>query len=178
MVLSEPRLSFICPGICTPGSICLPSNPVCWHKPLSEQLSTAGLHGISARKVYPNCRLPYSSVSSYLTFSPLSAGGGRLFSVALSVGAGAPPCLSQVRCSVLSGLSSHPTQQVSDSLFYSSTKLRQTAGINIESKFRWHRNRKGGGIGLQTTLRHYAGAGAGVFHHAVRPRLLHVLQLN
>ena len=50
-----------------------------------EQSSGIRLFGISARKVYPPAVLPQRDVGSYPTFSPLSASGGRLFSVALSV---------------------------------------------------------------------------------------------
>lgn len=42
------------------------------HPPgLGEQPSNPGLHGLTARKVYPFGRLPGRSVSPYLTFSPL-----------------------------------------------------------------------------------------------------------
>lgn len=44
----------------------------------------ADIRGIAAHKVYPCRQLLAGTVSSYLTFSPLSRRGGRLFSVALS----------------------------------------------------------------------------------------------
>lgn len=51
----------------------------------NEQLSVACLLGISVCKVYPVELSPIQPVRSYRTFSPLSAAGGRLFSVALSM---------------------------------------------------------------------------------------------
>jgi hypothetical protein len=39
---------------------------------LNGPLSGAGVHGITAHKVYPLLRLPAIIVSAYLTFSPLS----------------------------------------------------------------------------------------------------------
>jgi len=65
-------------------SICLPSG-------LSEQLYgfrriRAGIHGISTHKVYPLQMLPFTTVRSYRTFSPLpQTSSGRLFSATLAV---------------------------------------------------------------------------------------------
>lgn len=51
-------------------SCCLPFSS-------DEQSSNADIRGIAAHKVYPKLLLPTIPVSSYLTFSPLSAKGGR-----------------------------------------------------------------------------------------------------
>lgn len=59
-----------CPGIA--AGIVLPTHPtspVC--KPESDEPPfNAGIHGISACKVYPSLQLPAETVSSYPTFSP------------------------------------------------------------------------------------------------------------
>jgi len=78
----------------------------CWsdlaaYPPASNgQFSVAGLRGITACKVYPNHSLLKDSVGPYPTFSPLSAKGGKLFSVALSVPDNRDPAVN--RCIALS----------------------------------------------------------------------------
>jgi len=101
------------------------------------RLPTMGCHdlcGISARKVYPQQKSLFAVVSSYLTFSPLSTRGRRLFSVALSVPDCSRPGCSPVRCPLLSGLSSLVSQR--DSLLRK-TKLLILTPVS-SGKFQWH----------------------------------------
>ncbi len=64
------------------------------------------LCGISARKVYPHCILPYKAVSSYLTFSPLPTEVDGYFLWHCLFPIKPEPGCSPVRCPRLSGLSS------------------------------------------------------------------------
>jgi hypothetical protein len=99
---SRTRLSFILPYHYWPGHAAYP--------PASgEQPSNAGIHGITAHKVYPPGLLPNRAVSSYLTFSPWprKRGGNFLWHFLLPALPQAAGC-SPVCCSLLSRLSSPP----------------------------------------------------------------------
>ncbi len=87
---SVSKLSFIwsqhyCCDLSAYPPIFHPSSPRLRRVRSGEQPSETGLHGISACKVYPSCVLLHKTVSSYLTFSPLSSRAKLLFSVALSL---------------------------------------------------------------------------------------------
>ena len=69
-------------------SVCLPTPAFHFSTKPDEQPGMRDIFGISARKVYPDPALQQETVSSYLTFSPLS----RICGIVIFCGTISPRC--------------------------------------------------------------------------------------